>query len=164
MTVIRAFDETDWPAVWASIEPVFRAGATYAVPREIAEDDARRMWVTAPRATFVAADAEGQLLGTYYIKANQQGPGAHVCNCGYITSAAARGRGVARAMCEHSQIQARELGFRAMQYNLVVATNVGAVRLWQKLGFDIRGTLLGAFHHPEHGFVDAHVMYKNLLP
>jgi ribosomal protein S18 acetylase RimI-like enzyme len=75
----------------------------------------------------------------------------------------ARGQGIASAMCGHSQEIARELGFRAMQYNLVVATNQVAVRLWQKHGFRIVGTLSGAFRHPELGYVDAHVMYKSLV-
>lgn len=159
---IRPFEPGDWPAVWAIIEPVFRAGDTYSFPSDIDEADARRAWIDLPAATFVAVDEAQGVLGTYYLKANQAGPGAHVCNCGYVTGDRARGRGVASAMCEHSQRQALEHGFCAMQYNMVVSTNAGAVRLWQRHGFDIVGTLPGAFRHPEQGFVDAYVMYKTL--
>ncbi|QTF94453.1 MAG: GNAT family N-acetyltransferase [Halomonas sp. BM-2019] len=144
------------------LEPVFRAGETYAVPRGISEQDAHRMWVELPRAVRVAEDETGTLLGTYTLKANQAGPGDHVANCGYIVSPAARGRGVAGQMCEHSLTLARELGFTAMQYNLVVASNAVAVRLWQRHGFAIAGTLPRAFRHPERGPVDAHVMYRLL--
>lgn len=112
-----------------------------------------------PRKTFVAEE-EGKLLGTYYIKTNQQGPGSHVCNCGYMVSSAARGIGIATAMCQHSQVVALELGYHAMQFNFVASTNEGAVRLWQKLGFEIVGRLPGAFKHPNLGNVDALVMYK----
>lgn len=158
--MIRAARPDDWPAIWALLEPVFRAGETYAVDRTVTEDDAHQMWMRAPAETHVWDD--GEVRGTYYIKQNHKGGASHVCNCGYVTSAAAQGRGIARAMCEHSQDRARSLGFRAMQFNLVLASNMGAVALWQKLGFDIVGTLPAAFDHPRDGMVDAHVMWKAL--
>lgn len=160
---IRPLQPGDWEAVWRVIEPVFRAGETYAFPPQITEEEARRAWVEAPQATFVAVDDTNTVLGTYYIKPNQPGLGSHVCNCGYIVAEGARGRGIASAMCEHSQVEAVSRGFRAMQYNLVVSTNEGAVRLWQSHGFDIAGRLPAAFRHPRLGFVDAYVMYKQLV-
>ena len=159
---IEALSAADWPAVWELLRPVLRAGDTYAFPPDIDEAAARRAWVENPAATFVARDADGAIAGTYYIKANQPGPGSHVCNCGYVTAAAARGRGVAGAMCEHSQAEAIRRGFRAMQFNLVVSTNTDAVRLWERHGFAIVGTLPGAFAHPLQGDVDAYVMFKRL--
>ena len=107
----------------------------------------------------MASDGDS-CLGTYYIRPNQGGGGAHVCNCGYMTAPAARGRGLARAMCEASQDQARALGYKAMQYNLVLSTNTVAVGLWQRLGFDVVGQLPRAFDHPTKGLIDALVMYK----
>ena len=160
--MIRAATSADWPALWPLLEPVFRSGDTYAVDRDITEAAARAMWMDAPAATYVFDDAVDGILGTYYIKKNHAGGGSHICNCGYITGAAARGRGIARAMCTHSQEAARALGFTAMQFNFVLASNVGAVALWQKLGFDIVGTLPQAFAHPDLGLVDAHVMWKAL--
>jgi ribosomal protein S18 acetylase RimI-like enzyme len=160
--VIRPINPKDWRDTWAIIEPVFRAGATYSFPTDITEQQAREIWIEHPRATYVAVDDAGHLLGTYFLRANQPGQGAHVCNCGYIVAETARGKGVASAMCEHSQAEAVRLGFRAMQYNLVVSTNDGAVRLWRKHGFDIVGTLPAAFRHPKKGYVDAYIMYKQL--
>jgi len=119
--------------------------------------------VELPCATFIAEDEDGNVLGTYYIKPNQPALGAHVCNCGYITAESARNRGIASEMCRHSQNEAILRGFRAMQYNLVVSTNKSAVRLWQKHGFEVIGTLPNAFRHPRLGFVDAYVMYKQLV-
>lgn len=162
MTNIRPFEERDWAAIWRIMEPVFRAGETYAYAPEISEAEAHRVWVELPIVTFVAVDEKDHPLGTYYIKPNQPGLGAHVCNCGYIVDANARGKGIASAMCEHSQQVAVTQGFRAMQYNLVVSTNTGAVRLWQAHGFAIAGTLPKAFCHQRLGFVDAFVMYKEL--
>ena len=163
MIDIRLCQSADWPAVWNMLKPVFRAGETYAFAPDISAAEAHHVWVETPTATFVATDGNGVLLGTYYLKPNQPGPGAHVCNCGYIVAREARGRGVASALCEHSQREAIALGFRAMQYNLVVATNTGAIRLWQRHGFDIAGRLPGAFRHPVEGEVDALVMYKRLV-
>lgn len=162
MTTIRPFTETDWPAVWQILKPVFRAGETYAFSPAINEDEAYHAWVEKPAGTFVAVDEAGAIVGTYYIKPNQPALGAHVCNCGYVVAENARGQGIASGMCEHSQREARGRCFRAMQYNLVVSTNEGAVRLWQKLGFEIVGRLPQAFKHPRLGYVDAFVMYKLL--
>lgn len=160
--VIRAFEDGDWPGLWTILAPVFRAGETYCVDPAIEEATARAYWIDAPAATFVAVDDDGAPLGSYYLKANQPPPGAHVANCGYVVGAEARGRGVASAMCEHSQETARAHGFAAMQYNFVVSTNIGAIRLWQRHGFAIVGTLPAAFDHPQAGRVDAHVMHKPL--
>ena len=162
MLTVRAHEPRDWPAVWALLEPTFRAGETYTFARNITEAQARQAWVELPAATFVAVDAGGRVVGTYFLKPNQPGQGAHVCNCGYMRASAATGRGVARAMCLHSIEQARRLGFRAMQFNFVVASNTRAVTLWQSLGFDIVGRLPQAFHHPSLGYVDALVMFRPL--
>jgi L-amino acid N-acyltransferase YncA len=159
---IRPFDEADWPAVWDFMEPVIRAGDTYPYAMDMTADGARQMWLEIPSATYVAEDTEGNILGTYYIKPNQPTLGAHVANCGYMVADSARGMGVATKMCQHSQDEAVQMGYRAMQYNLVVKTNEPSVHLWQKMGFAIVGSLPGAFKHAEHGFVDAYVMYKEL--
>ncbi|MBS0123373.1 GNAT family N-acetyltransferase [Thetidibacter halocola] len=141
------------------LEPVFRAGDTYAIDPDISSDAALAYWFGPERRVFVAEE-DGQVLGTYYIVRNQKGGGSHVCNCGYVTSAAAQGRGVARAMLAHSLEIAPGLGFAAMQYNFVVSTNRRAIETWQRAGFEIVGRLPGAFRHPEQGFVDALVMYR----
>ena len=159
---IRKYRKSDWRQVWPIIEKVFRDGDTYAFSPEITEQEAHKIWIETPRETYVAAAGEGKILGTYYIKPNQPGLGSHVCNCGYIVSESARGKGVASNMCEHSQQVAIELGFRAMQYNLVVSTNEGAIRLWQQHGFEIIGKLPRAFKSKSAGYVDALVMYKEL--
>jgi ribosomal protein S18 acetylase RimI-like enzyme len=149
----------DWDAIWPVFSSIVGSGETYAFDPDTDYEAGRDIWLGRPRVTFVAEE-KGELLGTYYLKTNHDGPGRHVCNCGYMVAAAARGRGLATAMCEHSQVIARDLGYEAMQYNFVAATNVGAVRLWRKLGFDIVGTLPKAFRHPAEGFVDAFIMYK----
>ena len=162
MINIRPFRQPDWPATWAILEPVLRQGETYSFPSDISESEAMRVWVHLPEATFVAEDQTGQIPGTYFLQPNQPGQGSHVCNCGYVVGEAARGKGIASAMCEHSQSEALLRGYRAMQYNLVVSTNTGAVRLWQKHGFEIVGTLPEGFRHPKRGYIDAFIMYKRL--
>lgn len=159
---LRRFEPSDWPAVWAVLEPVFRRGDVYAYPPDISEADVRALWVERSLESWIAQDASGEILGAYYIRRNQSGGGSHVCNCGYAVADAARGRGIAARMCEHSQHTAIRLGFRSMQFNFVVSTNEAAVHLWQKLGFDIVGRLPEAFRHPTRGYVDAFVMFKHL--
>lgn len=162
MITIREFQDQDWAKTWKIIEPVFRAGETYAFSPDISEEEAYNVWIATPAATFIAVDPGNNILGTYYIKPNQPALGAHVCNCGYIVAESARNRGLAAMMCDHSQVQAVSMGFLAMQYNLVAATNEGAVHLWKKKGFELIGTLPKSFRHSRLGLVDAHVMYKLL--
>jgi Acetyltransferases len=159
--IIRPARPEDAAALWRIVEPVIRAGETYALERDMSATAAMQYWMGDDKTTFVAEDA-GEVVGTYYIRRNQAGGGGHVCNCGYMTAAAASGRGVARAMCTHSLDYARRAGYRAMQFNLVVSTNDRAVRLWQSLGFEIVGRLPGAFNHPVYGDVDAFVMFRTL--
>ena len=158
---LRSAAAADAAAIWHILEPMIRAGETYALPRDMTRETALAYWSAPGREVYVAVEND-RLLGTYFLQANQQGGGAHVANCGYVTAAEAAGRGVARAMCAHSLDRARTRGFRAMQFNFVVATNARAVTLWQRMGFAIVGRLPGAFEHPSQGSVDALVMYKIL--
>jgi ribosomal protein S18 acetylase RimI-like enzyme len=158
---IRKATEADSGAIWGVLIPIIRAGETYTLPRDMHRDDALAYWNSLGHEVFVAEES-GEILGTYYLRANQKGGGAHVANCGYITAPWASGRGVARAMCQHSLERARGRGFRAMQFNFVVSSNERAVKLWESLGFEIVGRLPGAFIHPKLGPVDALVMYRHL--
>lgn len=158
---IRKAEIDDRDAVAAIIMPVIGAGETYTLDPDMSEADALAYWLGSDKETFVAEE-DGVIVGTYYMRPNQAGGGRHVCNCGYMTSAGATGRGVARGMGEHSLKLARARGYRAMQFNFVVSTNDRAVRLWQSLDFEIVGRLPGAFRHPTRGYVDAFVMYRTL--
>ena len=159
---IREATTADFVQIWPIFGDIVAAGDTYGYATDTDQEQAEHLWMTLPVKTFVAEE-NGEILGTYYLKTNQAGPGQHVCNCGYMVSAAARGRGLATRMCEHSQDTARKLGYQAMQFNFVASSNSGAVRLWQKLGYDIVGRLPKAFNHPSLGMVDAFVMYKWLM-
>ena len=161
MPKIRHATAADSKALWSILEPVFRAGETYTVARDISEADAIAYWCAPAHEVFVAEDCN-QVLGTYFLQANQAGGGRHVANCGYVTAAEAQGRGIARAMLDHSLDRARERGFRAMQFNFVVSSNTRAVKTWESNGFTVVGRLPKAFHHPTLGYIDALVMYRML--
>ena len=161
MPSIRPAHPTDTDALWRILEPMLRAGETYPLPREMTKAEALAYWMSPDHEVFVAEDA-GEIVATYFLKANQKAAGAHVANCGYVTAPAAQGRGLARAMCIHSLDRAKARGFRAMQFNFVVATNENAVHLWQSCGFQIVGRLPGVFLHPNLGYVDALVMFRPL--
>jgi len=156
---IRKARDKDFDSIWPIFEEIVTAGETYAYDTTTNKDEANQIWMLTPQSTFVAEE-NNEILGTYYLKKNQAGPGSHVCNCGYMVSSKARGKGLATAMCEHSQKTAIDLGFKAMQFNFVASSNEGAIRLWKKLGFEIVGTLPKGFNHPQKGYINALVMFK----
>ena len=162
MLLIRSATDADRGAVWAIIEPIIRAGETYTLPRDMNREAALAYWFEPEHSVYVAAE-NGKIVGTYFLKANHQGGGSHVANCGYVVSPGHGGRGVGRMMCEDSLQRAVAAGFRAMQFNFVVSSNERAVRLWQSCGFEVVGRLPNAFAHPVLGFVDALVMYRTLV-
>jgi L-amino acid N-acyltransferase YncA len=159
--IIRSAGPSDADAIWSILEPTIRAGETYTLPREMDREQALAYWFSSGHAVFVAEEG-GEVLGTYYLRANQRGGGAHISNCGYMTATNASGRGVASAMCAHSLEYARSHGFRAMQFNFVLSSNLSAIHLWQKFGFATLGRLPDAFLHPSLGYVDALVMHRTL--
>jgi ribosomal protein S18 acetylase RimI-like enzyme len=159
---IRAARPADHGATWSVLEPIVQAGETFALPGDLSRDDTLAYWYAPGHEVFVAEVQGPGVLGTYFLQANQPGPGSHVANCGYATSPGAQGRGVARAMCAHSLERARARGFRSMQFNIVVSTNEPAVHLWTSMGFQTLCRVPGAFLHPTLGFVDTLVMFRTL--
>ncbi len=162
MIEIREATGGDRDAIWDIFREVVAARDTYAFDPGMSRHDALGYWFQADTRTYVA-ESRARILGTYILRPNQSGGGSHVANAAFMVASDARGQGIGRAMAEHCLSEARLLGFRAMQFNFVVSTNDSAVRLWQKLGFKIVGTLPGAFHHPEKGYVDVYVMFRSRL-
>lgn len=160
---IRPYEAADWPAVWALLEPVFRAGETFPHDPAISEAEAQLAWVKQNQAVMVAIDPAGAVVGTYYMRPNSLALGAHVANAGYVVAEHCLRQGVGSRLCQHSLQAARRLGFRAMQFNLVVSTNTAGIRCWQRNGFQVVGTLPGAFRHRRLGYVDALVMVQGLV-
>lgn len=157
--IIREAKTIDFEKIWSFFSDIVKSGETYTYEQNISKDEAIKIWMDTPIKTFVVIEND-EILGSYFIKTNQNGNGKHVCNCGYMVSSLCRGKGIATILCKHSQEQALKLGYKAMQFNFVVSTNTIAVQLWEKLGFNIVGTLPKAFNHPTKGYVDSFVMYK----
>jgi len=160
---IRPGTDADRDAIWNIFHEVAATGDTYALDPNISREDALAYWFAPGTHTYVAEQPAIGVAGSYILRPNQSGGGSHVANAAFMVSANVRGQGIGRAMVEHCLSEARRLGFRAMEFNFVISTNVAAIRLWQELGFKIVGTLPGAFHHPDKGYVDVHVMYRSLL-
>ena len=158
---IRKADEADRDAIWKIFHRVVAAGDTYAIDPDMSREEVLAYWSGADTQTYVA-ESTGRVVATYILRPNQSGGGSHVANAGFMVAPDARGQGIGRAMGEHCLSEARRLGFRGMQFNFVVSTNESAVHLWQDLGFEIVGTLPGAFRHPEKGYVDVYVMFRSL--
>jgi L-amino acid N-acyltransferase YncA len=160
---IRPATDMDRDCIWKIFHEVVARGDTYALDPNTSRADALAYWFARGTHTYVTEQSEGKIAGTYILRPNQSGGGSHVANAGFMVSASAREQGVGRAMAEHCLSEACRLGFRAMQFNYVISTNVAAIRLWQDLGFEIVGTLPDAFHHAGKGFVDVYVMYRSLV-
>jgi L-amino acid N-acyltransferase YncA len=158
---IRAATTTDRNPIWDIFHEVVAAGDTYAFDPNISREEALAYWFRAGTHTYVA-ERDRRIIGTYILKANQPGPGSHVANAAFMVASDAQGSGVGRRMAEHCLSEARQLGFRAMQFNFVVSTNTPAINLWEQLGFKIVGTLPGAFRHPEKRYVDVYIMFRSL--
>lgn len=160
-TIRLADKRTDKVAIWQILEPIIRAGDTYPLPRDMSDKAAMAYWLSSLHTTFVAED-DGEIVGTYYIRPNNSGGGAHIANCGFMVAAKARGKGIARTMCNHALAEATRVGYKGMQFNFVIANNVGAIGLWTSLGFETLCHLPKVFDHPKDGLVDALVMFKQL--
>jgi L-amino acid N-acyltransferase YncA len=158
---IRQAIEADRDAIWNIFHAVVAPGDTYVFDPRISREDALAYWFRTDTHTYVAEE-DGRVVGTYILKANQPGLGSHVANAAFMVAPDAQGSGLGRRMAEHCLDEARRLGFRAMQFNFVVSTNEGAIRLWKQLGFKTVGTLPGAFRHPQKGYVDVYVMFRSL--
>lgn len=158
---VRRATAADWPAIWRIFSAVVGAGDTYTFAPDTSEAEARRLWLGDGFITCVA-EREGDVVGTYVVKPNQPGLGAHVANAGYMVRPDAFGGGIGTALCEHSLAEAREAGYRAMQFNAVVSTNTRAVALWERFGFRIVGTVPEGFRHARLGYVDLHIMHRAL--
>jgi RimJ/RimL family protein N-acetyltransferase len=154
--------KSDWQDVWSVLASAFRAGEFYPLPREVSETDAKAYWIKTDGYNAVARDDTGDIVGAYYLRPDQGGPGDHICNAGYVIAEAARGKGYAVALCRQSQEQALAMGFTGMKFNLVIVSNKAAIAAWQKAGMAIIGTVPRAFRHPRLGLVDAHIMFRTL--
>jgi L-amino acid N-acyltransferase YncA len=159
---IRQATEADGDAIWNIFHAVITLGDTYAFDPQMSREEALAYWFRGDTHTYVA-EQDRHVVGTYILRPNQSGGGSHVANAAFMVVATARGLGVGKQMGEHCLSEARRLGFRAMQFNFVVSTNKSAIRLWEQLGFEIVGTLPGAFRHPERGYVDVYVMFRSLV-
>ncbi|MBA0053283.1 GNAT family N-acetyltransferase [Streptomyces sp. AJS327] len=158
---IREAEPADWDAIWPFFHQIVAAGETYTYPRDLDTEAGREMWMLPPPGrTVVAVDGDGTVLGSAKMNPNHTGAASHIASASFMVDPACGGRGVGRALGEHVLEWARSAGYRAMQFNAVVETNTGAVRLWTSLGFEIVGTLAEGFDHPVHGPVGLHIMYQ----
>lgn len=159
---IRPLEPADWPSVWPIFRDTVEAGETYAYPADLTSDQGRELWCPPAPGLTVVLEEDGEIFGTAKMGPNRPGRGDHVGTASFMVAENARGRGVGRRLAEYTIAWHRDKGFRAIQFNAVVETNLAAVRLWEGLGFRIIGTVPGAFDSSEHGYVGLHVMHLAL--
>ncbi|MFL6199249.1 MAG: GNAT family N-acetyltransferase [Thermoanaerobaculia bacterium] len=161
MIEIRRAEDSDFGGIWEIFHEVVKTGDTYLYDPDTTREQAYAIWMSKDLSTYVAVQ-DGQIVGTYILRANHADLGSHVANAGYMVKRDANGKGIGAALCEHSMEEARRQGFLAMQFNMVVSTNERAVALWQRMGFSIFGRLPKVFRHSRLGLVDAFVMHRFL--
>jgi len=161
MIEIRKAEERDKPMVWQIIKAVIAGGDTYVFSPDATEDEMMAFWFTPDKHNYVAFDG-GEIVATFWLRANNPGLGKHVGNAAYMVAPAAAGKGIGKQIALWSLDEARRLDFTAMQFNFVVKSNTVAVRLWQKLGFEIIGEIPDAFVHSKNGLTNAYIMYRKL--
>lgn len=159
--IIRKAQLGDYDQIWEIFKAVIDSEDTYVFSRNTRKEDLKKYWFADYMSTFVVEDT-GKIVGTYILKPNQLDLGDHVANCSYMVNPKAQGKGIGKSMCHHSIEMASDMGFKAIQFNIVVSTNVGAIKLWEKFGFEIIGTTPKGFRHSRLGFVDTYIMYKKL--
>jgi L-amino acid N-acyltransferase YncA len=159
---VRTATEEDWPQIWPFFSRIIEAGETYAYRADLTSEEARDGWLMRPPARTVVLEEDGRVLGSATMGPNRPGRGSHVGTASFMVDEAVRGRGIGRRLGEHVVAWHRDQGYRGIQFNAVVETNIPAVRLWQSLGFEIVGTVPGAFRSRAHGYVGLHVMYLPL--
>ena len=158
---IRTATNSDKPAIWEIIRDVIATGDTYVFRPDSPEDEMIAYWFSPEKYVYVAED-DSNVVGTFWLKPNYPGLGSHVCNAAYMVAPDAAGKGIGRKMADFSLDEARRLGFTAMQFNFVVASNTAAVRLWQSIGMKVIGEIPDAFDHARDGLTNAYIMYRKL--
>lgn len=162
--LIRDFRDQDWSEIYRFFAQIVAAGETYAYPDDLTLDQAKGYWILTPPARTVVAVDRSQVIGSAHMGPNRPGRGSHIATASFMVDPAHQRNGVGRALGEHVVEWASAAGYKGIQFNAVVETNVPAVRLWQSLGFDILATVPEAFDHRNLGLVGLHLMFRRLDP
>lgn len=161
MMVIKKALLNDFKDIWPIFKSVISTGDTYVFPPDMSFEDAQTYWMS-PNHYIYLVTYNDQVAGTYILKANHIGLGSHVSNASFMVHPDFQGKGIGKLMADHCLKEAKRLGFKAMQFNIVISTNEPAITLWKKLGFQIIGTTPQAFQHQSKGLVDTYIMYKKI--
>jgi GNAT superfamily N-acetyltransferase len=161
MTTLRQAEDRDKPAIWQIIKAVIAGGDTYVFAPDASEEDMMAFWFTPDKHNYVA-ELDGEVVATFWLRANQPGLGKHIGNAAYMVAPTAHGKGIGKKIALWSLDEARRLGFESMQFNFVVKSNSVAVKLWQDVGFEIIGETPDAMYHSKNGLTNAYIMYRKL--
>ncbi len=162
MITLRPQTPADNDGIWRIFHAVIQAGDSFVFDATMTKQQALDFWL-AKVYYCVVAEQNNKIIGTYIVKANPPVNGSYICNASYLVDESARGLGLGYKLGLDSLEQARKMGFRAMQFNIVASSNTHALRLWEKLGFTVIGTTPNGFKHRTLGYIDSHIIFKSLI-
>lgn len=153
--LIREYDHKDLNEMIAIWNEVVEDGIAF--PQVDLLDSVTGAEFFADQSYCGVADDNGKVLGLYILHPNNIGRCGHICNASYAVSSKARGKHIGEKLVLDCLKKGKELGFRVLQFNAVVETNIHARHLYERVGFKQLGTIPGGFR-----MKDGH--YENICP
>lgn len=158
---LNLFDQKDEKGLYAIFREVVDSGSQF--PYECSSiEEFHRQFFTPQARVYVCHSFDGKVVGGFYLRANFSGRSSHIANAAYMVHNTYRGKGVGSLLVKASLHLAKDLGLHAMQFNMVLSQNRLAVKLYERLGFNIVGTIPQAIRNPDGSYQDGLVMYRKL--
>lgn len=162
MAVTRPYNDDDVAGMCDIWNEVVKDGIAFPQEKPMEQDEAASFFAGQTCCGVATDEGTGDVLGLFILHANNVGRCGHIANASYAVSSIARGKHIGRSLVEASMDAARNAGFRILQFNAVVATNVCARHLYESLGFRQLGMVTGGFRMPDDSYADIYLYYIEL--
>ena len=158
---LKLFSQEDENSLYDIFRNVVDSGSEFLYECSSIQEFYRQFFVPTSYV-YVCHSPTKEVVGGFYIKSNFSGRSSHIANAAYMIKGSYRGQGIGTLLVKASLEIAKNLGFRAMQFNMVLSQNVIATKLYQKLGFNIIGTISQAIRNPDGSYQEGYILHKKL--